>query len=647
MIADMTRVELVCMKGIRARVVDLLQSKGVLHLDNVPLETEQASGFLDRMQLEGPEQQSYLSLEESERTLKEIAPLLSLMPGEHDVKAATQATAETPEDQIKAKVATWAEALRSVTRERGNRRDAIEVLKNYKGILEQVAPALGGSTVTLGKGTRALVLQGNVKKVADRLDERLKAEIGSDCTFHKNFVSRKQLVGLLSFPESKENEVSRILGQEGVTPVDMRDPSLEGASIGEVITRIDRTIAEHDKELVRLEGEANKASRQFGAELLGAKAVVADRLSRLRVSGQFAQSKMLTVIHGWVPADQFAALEQAVEKEFPGQVDINQVGFHDLPHSAVPTLLRNASFFKPFELVMGLFRPPTYGTIDPTWMVGLSFTVFYGFILGDAAYGAIIVLLALWIKSKWGANQIGNAVGSIAMYMGISAIVFGVIYGEYFGNFVEKWLWPKVFGSEFHLYLFHRAHETTQLLVLAIMFGVFLIPTALLLGVREDWRHGHQKHALEKLGMCLGLLALVFFAFGHFGVGFFDTSAMRVVDAILGVVGTVLIFYAMGARGLIGVIEVMSLGGNVLSYARLMALGVASIALADIANILPGMMGYAIGIPAALVVHVLNIVIGIASPTIHSLRLNFVEFLPKFYAPEGRGFNPFRKDAQW
>ena len=59
------------------------------------------------------------------------------------------------------------------------------------------------------------------------------------------------------------------------------------------------------------------------------------------------------------------------------------------------------------------------------------------------------------------------------------------------------------------------------------------------------------------------------------------------------------------------------------------------------------MMGYLIGIPMALLVHCLNIVIGIASPTIHSLRLNFVEFLPKFYSPEGRGYNPFRKEAQW
>ncbi len=647
MIVDMTRVELVCLSTIRARVVESLQSQGLLHLDEAPLAVEEAKGFLDRLQLEGAELASYTTLEESERTLNEIAPLLTMQPGEHDVKSAATAATKMADGDIAPRVREWAAALRNVTRERATRRDAIEVLNNYKGILQQVSPALGGSNVKLGKGTRAVVLQGNVKKVSDRLDERLKAEIGAGCSFHRNFISRKQLVGLISFPETKENEVTRILGQEGVTPVDMRDQGFENATVGEVIARIDRTIAEHQKELTRLEGEANKASRQVGAELLGAKLVVADRLSRLRVYGQFAQSKMVTVFQGWTPQDQFGALKQAVEREFPGKVEVNQIGFHDLPHAAVPTLLRNASFFKPFELVMGLFKPPTYGTVDPTWMVGLSFTIFYGFIMGDAFYGLAIILIALWIKAKFGKSEVGNSVGTIAMYMGISSTIFGVIYGEYAGGFVEKTVWPAISSGPMPV-LFHRAHETTQLLVLAIMFGVFLIPTALIMGVRADWHHGHKKHAIEKAGMCMGLIALMSYVFGYFGVPFFNSSPMQIVDIVLGAVGVVMIFYAAGAmRGAVGVIEIMSLGGNVLSYARLMALGIASIALADIANMLPGMMGYAIGIPAALLVHLLNLAIGIASPTIHSLRLNFVEFLPKFYSPEGRGFNPFRKETQW
>ena len=294
---------------------------------------------------------------------------------------------------------------------------------------------------------------------------------------------------------------------------------------------------------------------------------------------------------------------------------------------------------------MSLFKPPSYGTIDPTGLVAVSFIVFYGFILGDAAYGVVLLGLSAWIGAKWGHIAILKDVSKIAQYMGISAIIWGVIFGEYFGNFVEKWLWPTVFGTEFHLYWFHRAHLPTENLVYAIYFGIFHIILGLVLGIREDFRHHHNTHAYEKLGMLLGLVALIIQAFAYFEVAPFNAAIFTPISAGLGVVGVGFIFYAMGVMGLIGVIEIMSLGGNVLSYGRLMALGVASIALADIANMLPGMFGYLIGIPMACLVHVLNIGIGIASPTIHSLRLNFVEFLPKFYSPQGTGFAPFKKET--
>ncbi len=144
----------------------------------------------------------------------------------------------------------------------------------------------------------------------------------------------------------------------------------------------------------------------------------------------------------------------------------------------------------------------------------------------------------------------------------------------------------------------------------------------------------------------MGLTALVITTCNYFEVPILSSGAFMYLAGALFVVGVVLIFKAMGAMGMIGILEIMSLGGNVLSYARLMALGIASIALADIANMMPGMFGYVLGIPAALVIHLFNIGIGVASPTIHSLRLNFVEFLPKFYSPEGKGFAPFKEETQ-
>lgn len=314
-----------------------------------------------------------------------------------------------------------------------------------------------------------------------------------------------------------------------------------------------------------------------------------------------------------------------------------------------PTLLKNPSFFKPFEIVLSLFKPPTYGTIDPTVMIGVAFILFYGFILGDVGYGIIIVLLSRLLNAKMGHRHEGvKSAATIGTYMGVSGAIFGAIYGEYFGNFMEKFVFPELLGiEEFHLYLFHRAHDYNTLLILALMFGVIHVPLGLILGIRESLKHHHTDHAIEKLGMLMGLAALGIFVCNYFGVPPFSLQPFVYAGAAIFAVGVILIFKAMGVMGLLGLLEIMSLGGNVLSYARLMALGVAGIALADIANMLPGMMGYAIGIPAACGVHAFNIALSIASPTIHSLRLNVVEFLPKFYNPQGKAFNPFRKETQW
>lgn len=635
MIVPMTRVEIVCMSSVRNAVVNALHEKGLLHLEEVATTNEAAPGFLDRVQLEGEDHAAFVKLEECERALNEIAPLLTLQPSALDVQSATKAFAALPEAEIHTKTMSWAEQLRAVTRERAQAQDQIEVLKNYRGILEQVSPALGGSNVKLGKGTRALVLNGNVKKVVARLDERLRDEVPG-ASFHRNQVSRRQVVGLLSFPPDKEDLVSRILGQEGVTPVDMRDQSFGEATLSETMARIDRTIAQNEQIVQKNEGAANKLSRQFGAEVLGAKAVVADRLARLRVQGQFAESQMITVIEGWAPDGRYDELVKAAQTKFPGQVEVNRIA---TPENALPpTLLSNPSLFKPFEVILKLFAPPTYGTVDPTIMIAFSFILFYGFIVGDVVYGLAIILAALWLGKKFKHPAVQDA-SKIGVYMGISSIFFGVLFGEYAGEVI-----PEKLGIPY--LWFHRGHEQIQLLIYALYLGIVHILLALSLGVYENYKHKHMHHAIEKLGMLFGVSALIIFSFGFFKVAPFSSTPALVLAAVLFVVGAGLILKELGPMmGSVGVLEILSLGGNIVSYARLMALGLAAIAIADIANGLPEAFGPWIGIPAAILVHMVNIGISMASPTIHALRLNFVEFLPKFYAPAGRVFNPFKKET--
>lgn len=636
MIALMSRVELVCLRSIRAELVRTLQDRGLLHLDEVALEVEEAPDFLSRVALEGDEYTELTATEEAERSLAEVAPLLTSEPSAFDVQASIVKLSELNQLDLFRNVTDWAEQLRETTRKRVDVQDQLDVLNNYRGVIEQVAPALGND-VNLGKGTRALVLGGDVARAVSRIEERLENEFGSDYTFHKNQTSKKQLVGLLSFPEDKSEVVSKILNQEGVAPMDMSSDDYSDLTAREVLDKINTTIANLKTDLGALEGEANTVSLRIGADVLAARSIIGDAVARLRVAGNFAQSEMIAVIHGWTPSDEYDALKSVIDKEYEGKVDVNQIDGGDEPHSGAPTLLQNHKFIRPFEICMSVFRPPTYGTIDPTAMVAVAFILFYGLILGDFVYGMVLIGLAKFLGRKLGHIDVVKDIVTIATSMGVSGAIFGIMYGEYCGDLLMRF-WPSV------PVLFHRAHEPEQLLIWAIYIGIFHVLLGLVLGIKESFRHGHKMHGLEKLGMFLGLIALLIQSFANFDVAPFNSSIFTVLSVIFFAVGVVLIFYTMKFMGFIGLIEIMSLGGNIISYARLMALGVASYVIADIANTLPGMMGYWIGIPMAIVVHTGNIALGIASPTIHSLRLNFVEFLPKFYSPEGKGFTPFKKE---
>ena len=636
MIALMSRVELVCLRSIRAELVRTLQDRGLLHLDEVALEVEEAPDFLSRVALEGDEYTELTATEEAERSLAEVAPLLTSEPSAFDVQASIVKLSELNQLDLFRNVTDWAEQLRETTRKRVDVQDQLDVLNNYRGVIEQVAPALGND-VNLGKGTRALVLGGDVARAVSRIEERLENEFGSDYTFHKNQTSKKQLVGLLSFPEDKSEVVSKILNQEGVAPMDMSSDDYSDLTAREVLDKINTTIANLKTDLGALEGEANTVSLRIGADVLAARSIIGDAVARLRVAGNFAQSEMIAVIHGWTPSDEYDALKSVIDKEYEGKVDVNQIDGGDEPHSGAPTLLQNHKFIRPFEICMSVFRPPTYGTIDPTAMVAVAFILFYGLILGDFVYGMVLIGLAKFLGRKLGHIDVVKDIVTIATSMGVSGAIFGIMYGEYCGDLLMRF-WPSV------PVLFHRAHEPEQLLIWAIYIGIFHVLLGLVLGIKESFRHGHKMHGLEKLGMLLGLIALLIQSFANFDVAPFNSSIFTVLSVIFFAVGVVLIFYTMKFMGFIGLIEIMSLGGNIISYARLMALGVASYVIADIANTLPGMMGYWIGIPMAIVVHTGNIALGIASPTIHSLRLNFVEFLPKFYSPEGKGFTPFKKE---
>lgn len=644
MIAPMDRVEIVCLRSELAGMVPVLQEQGVVHVEEVSLALENHPGFLHRVHLPGPDKLELAEMEALEILLKETRPLLASGVSLESIAAAAPAIQRASfADQSKF-AKSWHRTLRTLHRRKLNTLDDIAVIKNYGLLIESITPLLIGSGSILGETARAIILEGYSPDALDALRRDVCAAVSPACKFIDKKLDRNKFILVITHPAGKGDPLAEFLSSRNIKVLSSPDQDARGTSVDEVMRKIGGRISEMQADLDAILSELGAFTRQEGPRFLALDRIVRDRIGQLRVVDSFAQSEMVGVVHGWVPSGSYEALKAALVAKFGAKVIVGKLSHKGLEHQRIPTKLQNHAIFKPFELILKLMRPATYGALDPTALVAVSFILFYGFILGDVGYGLIIVAIGAWGKKKWGHIEAVRDGMTIFTYMGYSAIVFGFIYWEIFGNFVEH-----AIGGHA---LFHRAHETTILLYLGIAFGVVHIPLSLVLGIREGFHHGHNKHAEEKLGLLLGLGALVLAlatSAGYFPLG---GTFGYVLALLLAGSAAYYMVRSMGAMAPMGAMEVIGLTANILSYSRLMALGVASIAFADIANAMPemlggGFIGFVIGVPAALAVHALNIGIGVFSPTIHSLRLNFVEFLPKFYDPNGRMYEPFRKEMAW
>jgi V/A-type H+-transporting ATPase subunit I len=356
-----------------------------------------------------------------------------------------------------------------------------------------------------------------------------------------------------------------------------------------------------------------------------------ERLDQLIAMGHLGATAHTFVIAGWVPVTKLEDVRREIAAIGEGEVVLELAPIDDSDEP--PVLMENRRPARPFEALVSLLSAPRYGSLDPTTLMMIFLPLFFGMMLGDIVYGGLVMAGALYLRHRFRVSSPSvSEFGRIFVLAAGWAIVWGIVYGELLGDLGHRW-----FGLE-PLWI-NREDALEPLLIFAVAVGVAHISLGLLLGVWSAMRRHDRKGLSNSIGTLLalvGLLLIVGAAMGRVPTGFMTPAVATVV------VGLVLMIALEGPMGLLtGPLELMGTIGNVLSYLRIAAIGIASVYLARVANELGALGPVWIGVIVAALFHALNLALGTFSPAIQALRLHYVEFFGKFYEGGGTAFQPF------
>jgi len=513
------------------------------------------------------------------------------------------------------------------------RRHALEeeraLLQRYRHLFEALESLLPARAMAPEARAYQIVLRRDQASTLPALRHAIRELVGDGFELPTRTLPSGETAMLLLVPKVGSEKVERLLRESRVQEIPV--PGGYGTTLEEALPRIRDRNAALPGALERVGSELLDLGTRNRDVLFSARALFHDELARLAALPLSSTTAHTFVLEGWTPEAAEPRLGAALERGFGGQVVIERVRREEWRADEAPVVLANPRLFRPFELITRTLPIPRYGSLDPTPFVAVFFPMFFGLMLGDAGYGAAAALLALVIHRRSRPDTVWRSVAEVLGACALFAILFGLGFGELFGDLGRRW-----FGLR--PVLLDREAALVPFLGLAIALGIVHVVVGLAAGAISGRRTEPRKAAGK--GLSAIMITLIVTAL---------LGAVRILPRgfITPAVITVLVAFPVliVLEGIVAPVELMSHLGHILSYTRIMALGTASVMLALIANRLAGAAGgVVVGILFGLLFHLVNFALGLFSPAIHALRLHYVEFFGTFYSPGGVRYEPL---AHW
>ncbi|WP_244833138.1 V-type ATP synthase subunit I [Clostridium sp. BJN0001] len=366
------------------------------------------------------------------------------------------------------------------------------------------------------------------------------------------------------------------------------------------------------------------------------------------VSNKFLKTKKTVMIQGWIPDENSKKFEGIISTIAGEDYYLNLEDVKDEEIDDVPIKLKNNSLNTAFESVTEMYSLPKYNDIDPTPVVTPFYLAFFGMMVADMGYG-IVMFVALTLAMKFfNFNDGTKKMLKFFRYLSIPCFIFGLIYGSFFGDIIK---FPNLIDTN---------TDVMTILVLSVVFGLIQIFFGLGMKAYILIKVHHQYlYAFYDVGSwVLALVGLM-----GYGASFVlnVSPAIKNISIAMAIFGSIVIILTQGremkskpaqlAQGLYSLYGITSYVSDLVSYTRLMAIGLSGASIAGAMNMIMKMIpgvGFIILGPLIFVIgHTINLLLSLLSGYVHTLRLTYVEYFSKFYDGGGRPFEPFKTENKY
>ncbi len=568
------------------------------------------------------------------RRRRQLASVLTDVDGAlHDLDIPL-AGAPQPQPAHVSELARWARLASKVRSAAGKLReketalgDERALIARYRDFLEAVLPGVRKVAGSPRLTSHAVVVPAAARATIEPLATVLREQLGAEFSMTVHELPGGDVAILLVLPKEFSGRLEARLAEARVPEVPLPE-SYRHVPLEEAMPRMLARLFEIPAEVQECRRQRAALAATNKQDLLRARAAIADWRAAAAAHEQSAVTAHAFTIEGWLPEVSAPDLERRVHEAAGPAIVVEHIARENWGREDAPVVLSNPRLFRPFEALITLLPLPRYGTIDPTPFVAVFFPLMFGMMLGDVGYGVLLAGIALLVHRRAKPGSLLYKAAEIAGPCAAFAIIFGVLFGEYFGDLGARTLGLRALA-------FDREKAIFSMLAAAVGIGVVHVVLGLVLGAVTAGRRDKKKALGQGTSavMVLLVVAALLAAFEVLPSRLFTPAVIALLVAF-----PLLVF----AEGLIAPLELLATLGNVLSYARIMAIGTASVMLALVANQMVGAVGStAVGLVFALLFHLVNFAIGLFTPAIHALRLQYVEFFGKFYSPGGRRYEPF------